>query len=174
MGEVLGSAVIPMVVVTGVKAGSFLLQSLRYSYWCLSWEGFKIFLGTCIGGVWDDTIRGSGVGATLISGAGVIVSSSVSGDVGTTLSSELWMVGGRRNLGGAVAQQRIWTTWMNAFLIVELKVSGEFFSVFDYRILNISSAVCLRYLSEVTVGNGTVCGNQSIVRTSQYLDVVEI
>ena len=144
MGEVLGSAVIPMVVVTGVKAGSFLLQSLRYSYWCLSWEGFKIFLGTCIGGVWDDTIRGSGVGATLISGAGVIVSSSVGGDVGTTLGYESGMVEGRRDMGGVVARRRIWSTWMNAFLIVEPKVSGEFFSVFYCRILNISSTVCLR------------------------------
>ena len=77
-------------------------------------------------GVWPDTSEGSGVGATLISGAGVIVSGSVGGDVGTTLGSELGMVGGRRDLGGAVAQRRIWATCMNAFLIVEPKVSGKF------------------------------------------------
>ena len=40
MGEVLDSTVISMGVVMGVKAGSFLLQSLRYSDWCLSWEDF--------------------------------------------------------------------------------------------------------------------------------------
>ena len=84
------------------------------------------------------------MGATLIFGAGVIVSGSVAGDVGTTLGSELEIVGGRRDLGGAVARCRIWATWMNTFLIVEPKVSGEFLSVFDCRILNILSAFCLR------------------------------
>ena len=118
--------------------------------------------------------RGSGVGAILISGAGVIVSGSIGDDVGTTLGSELRMVGGRHDLGGAVARRRIWDTWVNVFLIVDPKVSSEFFAVFDCRILNISSAVCLRYSSEVMVGNGAVCGNQSIVRTSHHLDVVEI
>ena len=84
------------------------------------------------------------MGATLIFGAGVIVSGSIGGDVGTTLGSELGMVGGRRDLGGVVARRRIWATLMNAFLIVELKVSGEFFSIFDFRILKILSAVCMR------------------------------
>ena len=87
------------------------------------------------------------MGATLVSDAGVIESDSIGGDVGTNLSSELGMVGGRRDLGCAVARRRIWATWINAFLIVEPKVSGEFFSVFDFRILNILSAV----LSEVVV-----------------------
>ena len=40
LGEVLDSAVIPMGIVTGVKAGSFLLQYLRYSEWLLLWENF--------------------------------------------------------------------------------------------------------------------------------------
>ena len=102
------------------------------------------FKGTFIGGVWPGTRGGSGVGVTLISGAGVIVSGSFGGDVGTTLSSELEMVEGRRDLGDAVARCRIWATWINVFLIVEPMVSGEFFSVFDCKILNISSSVCLR------------------------------
>ena len=71
--------------------------------------------------------RGSGVGATLISGAGVIVSGSVGGDVGTTLGSESEMVGVRRDLGGVFTWHKIWATWMNAFLIVEPKVSSECF-----------------------------------------------
>ena len=40
LGKVLKRAVIPMGIVTGVKAGSFLLQYLRYSEWLLSWENF--------------------------------------------------------------------------------------------------------------------------------------
>ena len=40
LGDVLDSAVIPMGVVMGVKAGSFLLKSLRYSEWCLLWDYF--------------------------------------------------------------------------------------------------------------------------------------
>ena len=40
LGKVLDSAVIPMGVVTGVKAGFSLLRSWRYSEWCLSWEDF--------------------------------------------------------------------------------------------------------------------------------------
>ena len=131
-------------------------------------------LGTFISGVWAGTSGGSGVGATLLFGAEVIVSGSIGCDVGTTVGSELGMMGGRRDSGGAVARRRIWATCMNAFFLVEPKVSGEFFSVSDCRILNISSAVCLRYSSEVMVGNGAVCGNQSIVRTSHHLDVVEI
>ena len=71
------------------------------------------------------------MGATLVSGAGVVVSGSVGGDVGTTLGSESGMVGGRRDLGGVVARRRIWATWINAFLIVEPKVSGEFFGLQD-------------------------------------------
>ena len=114
------------------------------------------------------------MGATLISSAGMIVSGSVGGDVGTTLGYELGMVRVKRDLGGAVARRRIWYTWMNAFLIVDPKVSRECFSVFDCRIINMMSAVCMRYSSEVTVGNGTVCGNQPIVRTPQHLDVVGI
>ena len=47
------------------------------------------------------------MGATLISGAGVIVSGSVGGDLGTTLGSELGMVGGRCYFGGAVVWRRI-------------------------------------------------------------------
>ena len=82
--------------------------------------------------------------ATLISGAGIIVSSSVGGNVDTTIGSGLETVRGKRDMGGAVAWRRIWYTWMNAFLIVDPKVSGECFSVFDYRILNMSSAVCIR------------------------------
>ena len=73
----------------------------------------------------------SGVGAPLISGAGVIVGGSISGDIGTTLGSESGMVVGRRYLGGAVARRRIWATWMKACLIVDPKVSGECFSVGD-------------------------------------------
>ena len=80
-------------------------------------EFFEIFLGTFIGGLWASTSRGSGVGATLIFGAGVIVSGSIGGDVGTTLGFELGMVGGRRDLGGAVARRRIWATCMNAFFL---------------------------------------------------------
>ena len=63
---------------------------------------------------------------------------------------------------------------MKSFLSVDPKVSGECFSVGDCRILNMSLAVCLMYLSEVTVGNELVCGNQSIFRTSQHLYVVGI
>ena len=48
-----------------------------------------------------------GVVATLIYGAGVIVSGSIGGDVGTTLSSKSGMVGGRRDLGGVLAWPRI-------------------------------------------------------------------
>ena len=55
------------------------------------------------------------------------------------------------------------------FFIVEPKGNGELFSVFDCRILNILSAVCLMYSSKVMVGNGAVCGNQYTVRTSQHL-----
>ena len=66
------------------------------------------------------------MGATLVSDAGVIESDSIGGDVGTNLGSELGMVGGRRDLGGAVAWRRIWATWMNTFLIVETKVSGGY------------------------------------------------
>ena len=84
------------------------------------------------------------------------------------------MVRSKHDLGGAFAWHRIGATWMKAFLSVEPKVRGECFSVGDCRILNMSSAVCLRYSSEVTVRNGTVCGNKSIVRTSQHLDVVGI
>ena len=84
------------------------------------------------------------------------------------------MVGVIHDLGGVVARRRIWYTWMNAFLIVDPKVSRECFSVFDCRVINMLSDVCMRYSSEVTVGNGTVCGNQLIVRTSQHLDVVGI
>ena len=40
LGKVLDSAVIPMGVVTGVKARFCILQSWRYSEWCLSWEDF--------------------------------------------------------------------------------------------------------------------------------------
>ena len=40
LGDVLDSAVIPMGVVTDVKAGYFLLQPLIYSEWCLSWDYF--------------------------------------------------------------------------------------------------------------------------------------
>ena len=40
LDEFLDSAVIPMGVVTGVKAGYFLLQPLIYSEWCLSWDNF--------------------------------------------------------------------------------------------------------------------------------------
>ena len=43
LGKVLESAAIPMVIVTGVKAGYFLLQSLRYSELCLLWDIFDIF-----------------------------------------------------------------------------------------------------------------------------------
>ena len=71
--------------------------------------------------------EGSGVGGTLISGAGVIVSGSIGGDVGTTLTSESGMVGGRYYLGGVVDRRRIWATWMTVFSIVEPKVSSEFF-----------------------------------------------
>ena len=83
------------------------------------------------------------MGATLISGAGIIVSGSVGGDVGTTLGYESGMARGKRDLGGELARCRIWATWMKSFLIVEPKVSGECFSVGDCRILNMSSAVCL-------------------------------
>ena len=76
---------------------------------------FENFLGTFISGVWAGTSGGSDVGATLISGAGVVVSGSVGGGVGTNLGSESGMVVGRRDLGGAVARIRIWATWMNAF-----------------------------------------------------------
>ena len=48
----------------------------------------RTFGGTFIGGVWASTSGGSGVGATLISGIGMIVSGSVGGDVCTTLGSE--------------------------------------------------------------------------------------
>ena len=68
--------------------------------------------------------------ATLISGAAVIVSGSVGGDIVTTLSSESGMVVGRRDLGGVITRRRIWATWMNVFFIVEQKVSGEFFLFF--------------------------------------------
>ena len=84
------------------------------------------------------------MGTILIYGAGMIVSVSVGANVGTTLGSELGMVRGKRDLGGAVAWRRIWATWMNSFLIVEPKASGECFSIFDCRILNMSSAVCIR------------------------------
>ena len=46
---------------------------------------FENVLGTFIGGVWAGKSGGSGVGATLIYGAGVIVSGIVGGDLGTTL-----------------------------------------------------------------------------------------
>ena len=97
--------------------------------------------GTFIGGFWAGAIRRSGVGATLIYGAGMIVSGSVGGGVGTTLGSESGMARGKRDLGGAVARRRIWATWMKACLIVDPKVSGECFSVGDFRILNMSPAV---------------------------------
>ena len=90
---------------------------------------FENFRGTFIGGVWSGTSGGSGVGATLISGTGMIVSGSVGDDVGTTLGSESGMVRGKRDLGVEVAQRRIWAIWMKEFLIVEPKVSGECFSV---------------------------------------------
>ena len=83
------------------------------------------------------------MGATLISGAGMIVSGSVGGDVDTTIGYESGMVRGKRDLGGAVAQRRIWAIWMKEFLIVELKVSAGCFSVGDCRIINMSSDVCL-------------------------------
>ena len=73
-----------------------------------------------------------------------MVNGSVGGDVDTTLGSELGMVRGKRDLGGAVARRRIWATWMKAFLSVEPKVSGECVSAGDCRRLNMSSAVCLR------------------------------
>ena len=82
--------------------------------------------------------------AILIYGAGMIVSGGVGGGVGTTLGSESRMVRGKRDLGGAVARCRIWSTCMKEFLIVEPKVRGECFSVGDCRILNMSSSVCLR------------------------------
>ena len=66
------------------------------------------------------------MGTTLIFGAGVIVSGNVGSDVGTTFGSKLGMVVGRRDLRGAFDRRRIWATWMNAFLIVEPNVSGEF------------------------------------------------
>ena len=47
------------------------------------------------------------MGTTLISGAGMVVSGRVGGDVGTTLGYELGMVRGKRDLGGAVAQRKI-------------------------------------------------------------------
>ena len=106
LGKVLDSAGIPMGVVTVVKAG-FVLHSLRYSEWCLSWEYFENFGRTFIGGVWASTSRGSGVGATPIYGAGMIVGGSVGGNVGTTLGSESGMVRGKRDLGDAVARRRI-------------------------------------------------------------------
>ena len=96
-----------MGVVTGVKSESFLLQSFQYSEWCLSWEDFEDFLVTFIGGVWAGMSGGSGVGATLISGARVVLSGSVGGAVGTTLGSESGVVVGRRDLGGVVARRRI-------------------------------------------------------------------
>ena len=68
---------------------------------------FENFLGTFISGVWAGTSGGSGVGATIISGTEAILRGSVGGDVGTTLGSELGMVGGRRDSGGAVARRRI-------------------------------------------------------------------
>ena len=40
LGKLLDSAFIPMGVVTGVITGSFLLQYLIYSEWCLLWEDF--------------------------------------------------------------------------------------------------------------------------------------
>ena len=40
LGKVLDSAVIPMGVVTGVKAGYFILQYLGYSKRCLSRDNF--------------------------------------------------------------------------------------------------------------------------------------
>ena len=58
---------------------------------------FENFLVTFIGGVWAGMGGGSGVGATLISGTGVIVSGSVGSDLGTNLGSESGMVGGRRD-----------------------------------------------------------------------------
>ena len=88
---------------------------------------FDNVLGTFIGGVWAGMSRGSGVGATLIYGSGVVLSGSFGGDVGTTLGYESGMVGGRRDLGGVVSRRRIWATWMNEFLIVEPKLSGDFF-----------------------------------------------
>ena len=114
------------------------------------------------------------MGATLISSAGTIVSVSVGDDVGTTLGYESGVVRGKHDLGGAVAWRRIWATWIKAFLNVYPKVSGECYSVGDCRIINMSSAVCLRYSSEGTVGNGTVCGDQSIDRMPHNLDVVGI
>ena len=47
------------------------------------------------------------MGATLISGARVVLSGSVGGAVGTTLGSESGVVVGRRDLGGVVARRRI-------------------------------------------------------------------
>ena len=82
--------------------------------------GFLRILGTFIGGVWAGTSGGSGLDTTLISGAGMIVIGSVGGDVGTTLSSKLGMVRVKHDLGGSVDWRRIWATWMNKFLIVEL------------------------------------------------------
>ena len=68
--------------------------------------------GTFIGGVWSGTSGGSGVGATLIYGAGIIVSGVIVGYAGTTLGSESGMVRGKRYLGGAVSRRRIWATCM--------------------------------------------------------------
>ena len=64
-------------------------------------------LGTFISGVWAGTSGESGVGATLISGAGVIVRGRVGVDVGNNFGSELGMVRGKHDLGGAVAQRNI-------------------------------------------------------------------
>ena len=47
------------------------------------------------------------MGATIISGTELILRGSVGGDIGTTLGSELGMVGGRCDFGGAVVWRRI-------------------------------------------------------------------
>ena len=144
LGKMLDSTVIPVGVVTGVKAGFFFCSLGDTLSGAFRGRIFENFEGTFIGGVWDGTSEGSGVGATLISGAGMILSGSVGGDVGTTLGSESGMVRGKHDLGGAVAWHRIWATWMKECLSVEPKVSGECFSVGDFRIINMLSAVCLR------------------------------
>ena len=144
LGEVLDSAVIPMGVVTCVKVGFFFCSLGDNLSGAFRGRIFDNSGGTLISGVWASTSVGSGVGATLISSAGMIVIGSLGADVGTTLGSESGMVIGKCDLGGAVDCHRIWATWMKEFLIVEPKVSSECFSVGDCRILNMSSAVCLR------------------------------
>ena len=59
LSKVLDSAVIPMGIVTGVKAGYFIFQSLRYSDWCLLWENFENFYERL--SVVSGTVRAEGV-----------------------------------------------------------------------------------------------------------------